>query len=77
MLDQLGITGLRPGPSGNEHAPDHANIDEALANPFAEMARSADIEERPPRDPPRCLVACPPSRAGRGFRAGNLRAGSR
>jgi lysophospholipase L1-like esterase len=37
MLDQLGITGLRPGPSGNEHAPDHANIDEALANPFAEL----------------------------------------
>jgi lysophospholipase L1-like esterase len=37
MLDQLGITRLRPGPSGNEHAPNHANTDEALANPFPEL----------------------------------------
>jgi lysophospholipase L1-like esterase len=34
MLDQLGIKSLRPGPSGNEAAPNHANYDEALANPF-------------------------------------------
>jgi lysophospholipase L1-like esterase len=34
MLDQLGITALRPGPSGHEQAPDHANVDEAAANPF-------------------------------------------
>src|ERR1700679_3583261 len=34
MMDQLGIKRLRPGPSGNEKAPDHANYDEALANPF-------------------------------------------
>ena len=34
MLDQLGIKSLRPGPSGNEQAPNHANYDEALANPF-------------------------------------------
>jgi lysophospholipase L1-like esterase len=34
MLSQLGITKLRPGPSGNESAPDHANYDESLANPF-------------------------------------------
>lgn len=34
MLDQLGIKALRPGPSGNEAAPNHANYDEAIANPF-------------------------------------------
>jgi lysophospholipase L1-like esterase len=33
-MGQLGITALRPGPSGNEGAPNHANYDEALANPF-------------------------------------------
>jgi hypothetical protein len=34
MLRQLGITALRPGPSGNEQAPNHANYDEAKANPY-------------------------------------------
>ena len=34
MLDQLGIRSLRPGPSGNEQAPNHANYDETAANPF-------------------------------------------
>ncbi|HSP68040.1 MAG TPA: hypothetical protein VLN48_09955 [Bryobacteraceae bacterium] len=34
MMDQLGIKALRPGPSGNEAAPNHANYDEATANPF-------------------------------------------
>jgi hypothetical protein len=34
MMGQLGITRLRPGPSGNESAPNHANYDEAVANPF-------------------------------------------
>ncbi len=34
MMQQLGIKKLRPGPSGNEQAPNHANYDEALANPF-------------------------------------------
>jgi len=33
MMDQLGIRRLRPGPSGDERAPNHANYDEALANP--------------------------------------------
>jgi hypothetical protein len=37
MLRQLGITRLRPGPSGNESAPNHANYDESLANPFPEL----------------------------------------
>jgi len=34
MMDQLGIKALRPGPSGNEKAPNHANLDESLANPY-------------------------------------------
>jgi hypothetical protein len=37
MMNQLGIKTLRPGPSGNEKAPDHANIDESLANPFPNL----------------------------------------
>ena len=47
MMEQLGIKALRPGPSGNESAPNHANYDEALANPVPEPAGSADAEERP------------------------------
>jgi hypothetical protein len=34
MMMQLGIKKLRPGPSGNEKDPNHANYDPALANPF-------------------------------------------
>jgi lysophospholipase L1-like esterase len=37
MMDQLGIKALRPGPSGNESAPNHANFDESLANPFPDI----------------------------------------
>jgi hypothetical protein len=37
MMEQLGIKALRPGPSGNESAPNHANYDEALANPFPKL----------------------------------------
>jgi hypothetical protein len=37
MMDQLGIKALRPGPSGNENAPNHANYDEALANPYPDL----------------------------------------
>jgi lysophospholipase L1-like esterase len=37
MKEQLGITKLRPGPSGNEQAPNHANYDEALANPYPDL----------------------------------------
>src|SRR5690242_1123773 len=37
MMDQLGIKALRPGPSGNEKAPNHANYDETRANPFPEI----------------------------------------
>ena len=37
MMDQLGIKALRPGPSGNESAPTHANYDESKANPFPDL----------------------------------------
>ncbi|NJB72240.1 hypothetical protein GGR42_002731 [Saonia flava] len=37
MMKQLGITELRPGPSGNESAPNHANYDESIANPCPEL----------------------------------------
>src|SRR5271170_5503874 len=37
MMDQLGIKALRPGPSGNEKAPNHANYDETQANPFPDL----------------------------------------
>src|SRR6185437_13002910 len=33
MMRQLGITELRPGPSGDANAPNHANYDETKANP--------------------------------------------
>ncbi len=37
MMQQLGIKKLRPGPSGNESAPNHANYDESLANPCQQL----------------------------------------
>jgi lysophospholipase L1-like esterase len=37
MMDQLGIKALRPGPSGNEQGPNHANYDEAKANSYGDL----------------------------------------
>ena len=37
MMDQLGIKALRPGPSGKESDPNHANYDESIANPFPNL----------------------------------------
>jgi hypothetical protein len=37
MLQQLGIRKLRPGPSANESAPNHANYDESLADPCPQL----------------------------------------
>jgi len=37
MMQQLGIKTLRPGPSGNEAAPNHANYDPALADPCPQL----------------------------------------
>ena len=33
MMQQLGVKAVRPGPSGNESDPNHANYDESIANP--------------------------------------------
>src|SRR6186713_1017759 len=44
MKQQLGITKLRPGPSGNESAPNHANYDEAIANPFPNLPDVLTLE---------------------------------
>ena len=37
MNQQLGVKVLRPGPSGDESAPNHANYDETLANPCPQL----------------------------------------
>src|SRR4051794_25107920 len=37
MMEQLGIKTLRPGPSGQESAPNHANYDDSKANPFPDL----------------------------------------
>lgn len=37
MMDQLGIKALRPAPSGNEKAPNHANYEESKANPYPDF----------------------------------------
>ena len=37
MMNQLGIKSVRPGPSGNENAPNHANYDESIANPCPQL----------------------------------------
>src|SRR5580704_767494 len=37
MMEQLGITVLRPGPSGQAGKTNSANYDEAKANPFPDL----------------------------------------
>ncbi|HEX4684660.1 MAG TPA: hypothetical protein VH277_18220, partial [Gemmatimonadaceae bacterium] len=37
MMERLHIRALRPGPSGNENDANHANYDEAKANPFSSL----------------------------------------
>lgn len=44
MMDQLGIKSLRAGPSGNESAPNHANYDESLANPYPDLPDVLTLE---------------------------------
>lgn len=48
MMEQLGIKALRPGPSGNESAPNHANYDEALANPFPDYPEILRLKDGRP-----------------------------
>jgi lysophospholipase L1-like esterase len=45
MMEQLGIKALRPGPSGNEAAPNHANYDESAANPFPDYPEILRLED--------------------------------
>ena len=45
MMAQLGIRKLRPGPSGNEKAANHANYDEALANPFPNLPDALTLKD--------------------------------
>ncbi len=45
MMEQLGIKTLRPGPSGNEKAPNHANYDEATANPFPKLPEVLTLKD--------------------------------
>jgi lysophospholipase L1-like esterase len=44
MMEQLGIKALRPGPSGNEQDPNHANYDDAKANPFPKLPDVLTLE---------------------------------
>ena len=45
MMQQLGIEALRPGPSGDEHAPNHANYDESKANPYPKMPDPLTLDD--------------------------------
>jgi hypothetical protein len=44
MMGQLGIKKLRPGPSGTETDPNHANYDETLANPFPNLPEALTMK---------------------------------
>jgi hypothetical protein len=44
MMEQLGIQAIRPGPSGNEKAPNHANYDEAKANPYPNLPDALTLD---------------------------------
>jgi hypothetical protein len=45
MMDQLGIKALRPGPSGDENAPNHANYDESKANPYPNIPDALTLND--------------------------------
>lgn len=45
MMEQLGIKALRPGPSGDESAPNHANYDESLANPYPNLPDALTLND--------------------------------
>jgi hypothetical protein len=44
MMNQLGIRSLRPGPSGDEKASNHANYDESKANPYPDLPDPLALE---------------------------------
>jgi hypothetical protein len=45
MMQQLGIRALRPGPSGDEKAPNHANYEEGKANPFPNLPDALTLND--------------------------------
>lgn len=45
MMQQLGIRALRPGPSGDEKAPNHANYDESVANPYPNLPDALTLND--------------------------------
>ena len=45
MMEQLGIEALRPGASGDENDPDHANYDELLANPYPALPDPLTLDD--------------------------------
>ena len=45
MMQQLGIHAMRPGPSGDEHDPKHANYDESQANPFPHIPDALSLND--------------------------------
>ncbi|MBV9181660.1 MAG: acetylxylan esterase [Acidobacteria bacterium] len=45
MMHQLGIRALRPGPSGDERAPNHANYDESKATPFPKVPEALSLND--------------------------------
>ena len=45
MMEQLGITRLRPGPSGQPGATNSANYDPAKANPFPDLPDVLTLKE--------------------------------
>ena len=69
MMEQLGIKALRPGPSGNESAPNHANYDEATANPFPILPDVLTLEERQEGHDAGDVVESAPARNRRRLRA--------
>jgi len=61
MMAQLGIQALRPGPSGNESAPNHANYDEAHGESVSRSAGRPDLKERQEGDRRRQMVEGAPA----------------
>ncbi len=45
MMEQLGIEALRPGASGDENDPNHANYDELLANPYPTLPDPLTLDD--------------------------------
>ena len=51
MMQQLGIKELRPGPSGNESAPNHANYDTTKADPCPQLPDILTTKNARPDEP--------------------------